>query len=326
MPDLEKLLRKLYYRLKPLIPREIQIILRRKVALRKRITYANIWPIDEKAVKQPEGWSGWPDGKQFALVLTHDVETAKGQDNCRQLMELEEKLGFRSSFGFVPERYPVSAELRKGLERRGFEVAVHGLLHDGLYYKSRETFSGRAVRINHYLKDWGAAGFRSPSMHHNLNWIHDLNIEYDSSTFDTDPFEPQSDGVGTIFPFWVDKKGTQIGYVELPYTLPQDFALFVLLKEKNIGIWKQKLAWIAKYGGMALLVTHPDYMSFGGNDLKMDEYPADYYEEFLGYIKCQYVGRYWSVLPRDMARFWAEKFKLTGKQSTFLTDKVDLNV
>ena len=102
-------------------------------------------------------------------------------------------------------------------------------------------------------------------MHHNLEWIHDLDIEY-ASTFDTDPFEPQSDGVGTIFPFWVSGNSNQKGYVELPYTLPQDFTLFILMKEKNIDIWKQKLDWIAENGGMALVNTHPDYMNFDEAD------------------------------------------------------------
>jgi glycosyltransferase involved in cell wall biosynthesis len=38
-----------------------------------------------------------------------------------------------------------------------------------------------------------------------MDWLHDLNIQYDASTFDTDPFEPQPDGTGTIFPFWVPR-------------------------------------------------------------------------------------------------------------------------
>src|SRR5438093_11418122 len=37
----------------------------------------------------------------------------------------------------------------------------------------------------------------------NLDWLHDLDVQYDASTFDTDPFEPQPDGMDTIFPFWV---------------------------------------------------------------------------------------------------------------------------
>ena len=100
----------------------------------------------------------------------------------------------------------------------------------------------------------GSVGFRSPSMYHNLELLHHLNIEYDASTFDTDPFEPQPDGMATIFPFWVSSQDPQKGYVELPYTLPQDFLLFVLLQEKNIDIWKKKLDWIVDHGGMACLM------------------------------------------------------------------------
>jgi hypothetical protein len=118
----------------------------------------------------------------------------------------------------------------------GFEVGVHGLLHDGKLFSSKQVFDGRAGRINHYLREWGAYGFRAPAMHHNLDWIGDLEIAYDMSTFDTDPFEPQSDGVGTIFPFLVQTP--RRSYVELPYTLAQDFTLFVLLNFKDIGLWQ----------------------------------------------------------------------------------------
>jgi hypothetical protein len=145
-------------------------------------------------------------------------------------------------------------------------------------------------------------------MYHNLEWIHDLNIEYDASTFDTDPFEPQPDGMQTIFPFWVQKNESGKGFVELPYTLPQDFTLFVLLKKRHIDIWKQKLDWIVQQGGMALLLIHPDYMNFGGKKLSDEEYPAVYYEEFLNYIKSNYEGQYWHVLPKDIARFWSANY------------------
>jgi peptidoglycan/xylan/chitin deacetylase (PgdA/CDA1 family) len=293
-----------YYLLKPLIPRRLQIELRRIIVRKKRARYADIWPIDPRSGLPPEEWTGWPDGKKFALVLTHDVETAKGHENCRKLMELDEKLRFRSSFGFVPERYSVSPELRKDLQQRGFEISVHGLSHDGLYYWSREVFRRRAVRINRYLKDWGAVGFRSPSMLHNLDWLHDLKIKYDSSTFDTDPFEPQPEGVGTIFPFWVSQDGKKDGYVEIPYTLPQDHSLFVIMQEKTIHIWEKKLDWISAKGGIALLITHPDYMNFGGAGRSIDEYPVNLYAEFLEYVTSRYRGKYWNPLPKEMARFW----------------------
>lgn len=299
------MINKIYYLLKPAIPRRFQIFLRRKLILRKRLVCKNIWPIDERAAKLPDKWGGWPGNKQFALILTHDVDTLKGQALSPELIKLEENLGFRSSFNFVPKRYDVSSELRDYLTTNGFEVGVHGLYHDGKYYQSREIFRDRAEQINKYLQEWNAVGFRTPSMLHNLEWIHDLNIKYDASTFDTDPFEPQSDGVGTIFPFWVPNNSSNgKGYVELPYTLPQDFTLFVLMQEKGIEIWKNKLGWIVENGGMALINTHPDYMNFGGNKSNIEEYPVQYYEEFLNYIKSKYEGQYWHVLPKDISRFW----------------------
>lgn len=296
-----------FYFIKPLIPRYFQLYLRRKIIEHQLRLYKNVWPIDESANSKPDRWSGWPEGKQFALVLTHDVELQGGHDKCLTLMEMEKQMGFVSSFNFVPERYKVSPNLRKILTDNGFEVCVHGLIHDGKLYCSRKIFDERAVRINVYLKEWNSRGFRSPSMHHNLDWIHDLNIDFDMSTFDTDPFEPQSDSAGTIFPFWVGKKNSNDGYVELPYTLPQDFSLFILMKEKNIDIWKKKIDWIAEKGGMALINVHPDYMNFSKKINGKEEFPSEFYQEFLEYVQEKYSGKFWHVLPNTMASFVKEK-------------------
>ena len=86
----------LFYTLKPLIPRPVQIFLRRQIAQHKRRKNGYQWPIDPNAAKPPEGWPGWPDGKQFALVLSHDVDTLKGYNNVLKLADIEEGLGFRS--------------------------------------------------------------------------------------------------------------------------------------------------------------------------------------------------------------------------------------
>ena len=42
-------LREIYYKLKPLIPRSLQIYLRRKYISRLLPRHAHVWPIDEKA-------------------------------------------------------------------------------------------------------------------------------------------------------------------------------------------------------------------------------------------------------------------------------------
>lgn len=295
---------RLYYTLRPWIPRRAQVWLRSQWARRKHAASAEVWPILKHAGDLPPDWPGWPEGRRFAIALAHDVETAIGHSRVGQLMRLEQALGFRSSFNFVPERYQVSPEVRQVLTDHGFEVGVHGLVHDGKLFESYITFAQRAKRINRYLRDWHAAGFVSPSSHHHLEWMHDLEIEYDSSTFDTDPFEPQPDGVDTIFPIWVAHPSNGGGYVELPYTLPQDYTLFILLRESGNEIWKRKLRWIADHGGMVFLIAHPDYMHFGGGRASYQEYPVDLYLDFLKHVQTEYADQYWHALPREVAAFY----------------------
>src|SRR5947209_505022 len=121
-----------YYFLKPYLPPRMRLAMRRIVARWKRPHYKTVWPIDESAGHTPHGWPGWPEGKKFALVLTHDVEGPAGLARCRHLAELEMGLGFRSCFNFIPEgSYAVPSELRAWLTDHGFEVGVHDLKHDG---------------------------------------------------------------------------------------------------------------------------------------------------------------------------------------------------
>lgn len=299
------LLTHLYYRIKRFVPWRIRFALRRIHAGRILKNSGDIWPIQKSAGSKPADWPGWPDWKRFALVLTHDVEGRRGLDCVKQLAELEMELGFRSSFNFVPEgKYKVPSALRRWLIDHGFEVGVHDLRHDGRLYSSRKTFRRKAHRINNYLKEWNALGFRSGFMLRNLDWIQDLNICYDASTFDTDPFEPQPSGVGTIFPFYVKGTNGREGYVELPYTLPQDSTLFFLLKNRNAQrIWQDKLDWIAECGGMALVIVHPDYLAFEGKPDAFPSYPAAHYVEFLTWLKEKYAGEYWDAQPAQIAKF-----------------------
>jgi hypothetical protein len=297
---------RIYYGVKPLLPSGFRLSLRRWFTQKKRKQMDHIWPVAPGSERPPGNWSGWPHGKKFAFVLTHDVEGPEGLEKCRQMMQLEMRHGFRSSINFIPEAYDykVPAKLREELVENGFEVGVHDLNHDGKLYRTRREFSEKASRINHYLKEWKAKGFRSGFMHRNLDWLHDLNIDYDASTFDTDPFEPQPDGLNTIFPTWIYKPEKKSGYVELPYTLPQDSTVFILLKEKSIDIWKRKLDWIVKHGGMALVNSHPDYMAMNGTGRGGWKYPASLYEEFLKHVAGEYAGNYWHTLPGELAAYW----------------------
>jgi hypothetical protein len=194
------------------------------------------------------------------------------------------------------------------LQAEGFEVGVHDLHHDGKLYWTKEQFAQKAKQINKYLKQWGAAGFRSGFMLRNLEWLHQLEIQYDASTFDTDPFEPEPDGVGTIFPFW-KRKANGLGYVELPYTLVQDSTLFISLQETSIDIWTKKLDWIVARGGMAMLIVHPDYLNFGSGKCGQRQFPAGLYQQFLEYVESRYAGQYWHTLPRTLVDWYIQTQK-----------------
>lgn len=308
-----------YYGLKPYVPWHLRMALRRLSAGHKRSQVGDIWPIDDRASRAPTGWPGWPNGNKFAFVLTHDVEGPSGLNKCQQLADLELKMGVRSCFNFIPEGpYTVPRALRSSLVSQGFEVGVHDLQHDGKLFRSRSDFERKAVRINRYIHDWKAVGFRSGFMLRNLAWLHDLDICYDSSTFDTDPFEPQSEGAGTIFPFWlptpsgdrrsadtISHSGEGNGYIELPYTLPQDSTLFLVLRESSPDIWIRKLDWVAQHGGMALVNVHPDYLRFDERESQRT-YPSSHFISLIEHLRRRYSGQYWQALPGEVAQYAAK--------------------
>lgn len=115
-----------------------------------------------------------------------------------------------------------------------------------------------------------------------------LDIEYDLSFFDTDPFEPIPGGTMSIWPFSIGH------FIELPYTLVQDYTLTSILKETTPRIWLEKVDFIEKYHGMALVNTHPDYLK--------SKLTWDVYHEFLNDMKRRHCC--WHALPCEIARWW----------------------
>jgi hypothetical protein len=83
-------------------------------------------------------------------------------------------------------------------------------------------------------------------------------------------------------------------FVELPYTLSQDHTLMVTLAEQTPRLWLEKVEFIRRYHGLALVNSHPDY-------LRNPQHFA-IYEAFLKSLSKQ--KGYWHALPRDAARWW----------------------
>jgi len=307
--------KRLYYDvLRPLLPRQIRPVLRWLVRSRSMNRFALDWPIEDRYVhflhvvleivqqRYPEVRPApfWPADARFALVLTHDIETAAGQAFVRRLADLEERYQFRSSFNFVPEGYPIDVSLLAELRGRGFEIGIHGLNHDGRLFASRSEFERQAERINGYLRDWRVVGFRAPFAHRNPHWMQSLAIEYDSSFFDTDPTQTIPGGTMSLWPFFCGR------FVELPYTLVQDHILFEMLAVPSPQMWLEKIDFVARWNGMALMNVHPDYVR--------DPSRLVVYEDFLRQMSDR-MNRsaggdspyYWHALPRDVARWWRSR-------------------
>jgi len=304
-----------YYFLKPFIPRAFIQILRRLYHHSSQSVTEPHWPVDARYASflweifahvlqaSPEQQliikALWPNNQRFSFVLTHDVETKTGLEFVRNVADLEEEFGFRSSFNFVPERYSLDSNLMDELRSRGFEIGIHGLKHDGKLFSSRNEFERRAKKINHYLQELNAVGFRTPLTHRNPEWMQAINLDYDLSFFDTDPFEPIPGGAMSIWPFFIGR------FVELPYTLVQDYSLTNVLGEETPKFWLEKVEFIRQYHGMALVNSHPDYLK--------DSSCYNVYAEFLRSM--QEMNDYWHALPHEVSKWWRDR---SEEKTTYL--------
>lgn len=310
--SLPKPLLAFYYSVaKPLMPRRLRRGLRQAMARRALASPASLaWPTDESldtlqrfllrlillASDREElefAWF-WPDRHPWAVVLTHDVETADGLARIPHVMELERERGLRSSFNVVPHDYEVPEQLFHMLRDGGFEVGVHGYTHDGLLFSGWQLFLERAAAINAYARRIDAAGFRSPATYRNRDWMQRLEFEYDSSFSDSAPCEPQPGGCGSFFPY-------PLGHlIELPITLPQDHTLFELLEQTEAGAWMAALERIREAHGMACVLAHPDpapgYIGLAENE-----------RHYVRLLDAVATSEAWTPLPRDLARWWRRR-------------------
>jgi len=312
------LTKKVYYLLKPLIPKIVSRRLRQ--LLNRESQQPGRWLIESRYVeflwevmRQVLVLSGqtqtvirnlWPEHRRYAFVLTHDIETDEGQAFTEEVANLEESLGFRSSFNFVPDRYRIDTGLMDRLRNRGFEIGVHGYKHNGRLFNTQKGFARNARKINTLIKEWGTAGFRSELTLRQPFWMQQLDILYDLSFFDIDPFEPIPGGAMSIWPFFI------CHFVELPYTLLQDNTLISILGQVSPQLWLTKIDFIEKYHGLALINTHPDYL--------VKKLNWDVYMDFLHTMRNR--TNYWHALPGDVARWWKARSKTSPDDQYNLED------
>ena len=298
-----------YYAVKRVLPRKLQLALRRAYSRRQAARDFPAWPAEDVLVERdrdelltraraaggeaPFVWF-WPGGRSCAIAVTHDVEGPAGIARIPDVLALEARHGIVSSWNLCAEWYGIPEGTFDLIRDAGGEIGLHGVRHDGRLFRSRESFEAELPKIHRYMREWGAVGFRSPALHRNADWMAELGCEYDSSFPDTDPFEPQSGGCCSVFPFFFGD------VVELPVTLVQDHTLWAILRRDDIGLWRQKTEWIAAHHGLVNVIVHPDYLD---SPRRMDAY-----EELLSMLRSQSGA--WHALPRDIAAWWRRRHEL----------------
>ena len=295
-----------YYLMRPALPRQLQLRLRRSFTRVQDQASFPGWPVEDslhnlyawlfgllaKLAGRPVPFVDlWPEGRSWALVLTHDVETDVGCRSLDLLRGPERELGYRSSWNFVPLRYRVAENVVRKLQEEGCEVGVHGLRHDGRDLGSRRLLAKRLPAMREYADRWQAVGFRSPSTQRQWELMPTLGFDYDSSYSDTDPYEPQPGGCCSYLPYF------NASMVELPITLPQDHTLFSILQNPDAGIWIRKAQFLREHHGMVLALTHPDYA--------VDPRMAEGYRSLLEWFHDDRTV--WHALPREVATWWRQR-------------------
>src|SRR3970282_1638445 len=99
-----------------------------------------------------------PEGRQTALVLSHDVDARESFRNALDFARMEAALGVRSTF-FVTTKYftdstdigyytPARARFIQQVKRMGFEVGSHSVSHS-LSFGKFSVGSGQASRASY---------------------------------------------------------------------------------------------------------------------------------------------------------------------------------
>jgi len=300
---------RLYYRLKGLLPRRFWLTLRRTFIRLGKPPSFPAWPLEhgverllrfyalclllERGCDEASFAWFWPGTRRAALVLSHDVETEAGLELALELADLEQERGFRSSFNIVGAQYEIDMGIVRELVGRGFEIGLHGLQHDRSLFSSRAEFERQLPGLAEAARHLGAQGFRSPSTYRVVDWLQELPVDYDCTIPHSDPYEPQPGGCCTFWPFMLGR------IVELPYTLPQDHALFTLLRRRSVSLWLEQSEAIEERFGLIQVLSHPDRGYLGDADKRA------LYVELLDAL----AGReqLWKALPREVAAWWRRR-------------------
>ena len=309
-----KMLAPAYYLVRPLLPTSVRKHMQRwHLRDWEHLPFPH-WPVDttvdqmfEQTMllslrahavdKIPFIWF-WPEGATSCAIMTHDVETASGVRSCPYLMDMEDAHGIKGSFQIIPEsRYEVTDDFLNSIRRRGFEVVIHDLNHDGKLFRDKDQFLERAQRINSYGQRFRASGFRAAVLYRKQLWFDALDFSYDMSVPNVAHLDPQRGGCCTVMPYFVGK------ILELPVTTTQDYTLFNILEDYSMDLWKKQIDLIMKKHGLISVIVHPDYV--GGSEEQI------VYEALLAHLaKLKSEKGIWIATPGEVDLWWRQRAEM----------------
>lgn len=243
------------------------------------------WPVEASVeamryiLSLGKPYLSWPGAKKFAAVFSHDIDTHDGFLNIDKFFAIEAKRGILSSWFVVASIFSKHTAQLKDLKSAGFEIGCHGYLHDNkLVSLPKDKMKESVLRCSDMINALDAKGFRSPALFRSKDLFEALEgvFMYDSSVPDTEVFlqhAPRS-GCCSVFPY-----KTHNGLPEVPITMPLDSTLLALglTPDEMLEVWKSKIDWIKKVGGVAHFLNHAEsYYSGNGKMLGLYERLVDY--------------------------------------------------
>jgi hypothetical protein len=234
--------------------------------------------------------------------MTHDVESQAGMDFCDRLMDIDDSFGIKASVQIVPEkRYRVSSDIIDRFRKRGFEVAIQDLNHDGRLFDHKEEFLRRATIVNRYAREYKANGFRAAVLYRRPEWYDSLDFSFDMSMPNVAHLDPQRGGCCTVMPYFIER------ILELPVTTTQDYTLFHILNQRSIDLWKTQISLILERNGLVSFIVHPDYI--------IEQETRSVYENLLSHLRhWRSHTDIWFALPHEIDTWWRSRSQMRVEQ------------
>lgn len=244
----------------------------------------------------------WPDGKQYAVILNHDIDTSycfRRPAVLHAFRDAEEGLGLRSAWMVVTKLLPAGRSALDKLFEAGHEIGFHDTRHDHqLAFLPVPQIQQRFDEAEELKRRYFATGFRSPNYLRTPALYDTLNgrWQYDMSMHPVVPAGSGSAGEGcsTSFPFFIGHTDV----LEIPTTVPEDVLLELNGCDPDEALRRQVAAieHIRRRGGVANILTHPEPL------LSARPEWIEVYRRLLAFVVRDPAA--WIVRPGDLNRHW----------------------